>query len=79
MKLTRRQCSVLKLVCDGHSNMRIGQLIYLTEGSVKDRVSELLDIFQVTNRAQLLRAALLAGHYSLPGYTLQPIPWQETV
>ena len=79
MTLTPRQCDVLRLACDGHCNKRIADLLGLRENSVKQVVSEVHGKLNTQNRAQLLRAALVRGLYSLPGYTLQPIPWQERV
>jgi DNA-binding NarL/FixJ family response regulator len=76
-KLTPRQFQILKLACDGLSNKRIAIELGLLEGSVKQLMSLVMGTLQVTSRTQLLRAALVAGLYSLPGYTLQPIPWQE--
>lgn len=77
--LTPRQSEVLRLVCDGLCNKLIAHELGIGIGTVKDRVTELNDIMHVRSRTQLLRAALLSGLYALPGYTLQPIPWQETI
>ena len=79
LRLTVRQRSVLRLVCDGLSNREIGQKLRITEGTVKEYVSRIHGEMHSKNRAQLLRTALVNGLYALPGYTLQPIPWQETV
>lgn len=52
--LSPRQLQILQWVIDGKSNREIGQLAFLTEGSVKNHVSTLLLSFGVRSRAQLI-------------------------
>lgn len=79
MKLTPRQRSVLKLVCEGHSNIEIGRRLGLLENSVKQVVASLLRDTDSDNRTQLVGKALVNGEWAPRGFTVQPIPWQETV
>lgn len=52
--LSDRQRQVLDLMLMGRSNKQIGDEVYLAEGTVKNKVSELLSIFNVQSRAQLI-------------------------
>lgn len=52
--LNDRQRQVLDLILKGKSNKQIGDEIYLAEGSVKNKVSELLSIFDVRSRSQMI-------------------------
>ncbi len=52
--LTRSQVSVLELVIEGKSNREIGDLLGLTEGTVKIHVRAIFKALNVTNRPQAL-------------------------
>lgn len=52
--LNDRQRQILDLMLMGKSNKEIGDEIYLAEGTVKNKVSELLSIFNVRSRSQLI-------------------------
>jgi DNA-binding NarL/FixJ family response regulator len=56
--LTAGQARVLELLTDGRSNRQIGELLGLTEGTVKIHVSAVMKAMGVTNRSE---AALLAS------------------
>jgi DNA-binding NarL/FixJ family response regulator len=56
--LTVAQARVLELLTDGRSNRQIGELLGLTEGTVKIHVSAIMKAMGVTNRSE---AALLAN------------------
>ncbi|MGB5081661.1 MAG: response regulator transcription factor [Burkholderiales bacterium] len=58
--LTPRQVDILKLLGQGKSNKEIAQLLALTEGTVKQHVSDVLNALNVSNRTQ---AALVAGNW----------------
>jgi DNA-binding NarL/FixJ family response regulator len=58
--LTPRQLEILKLLGQGKSNKEIAQLLALTEGTVKQHVSDILNALNVSNRTQ---AALIAGNW----------------
>jgi DNA-binding NarL/FixJ family response regulator len=79
LKLTALQRSVLRLVCDGRESKRIAVELGISVGATKQHVSTLFRKLEARNRAQLVRNALLRGLYTIPGYTLQAVPWQETV
>lgn len=79
MRLTPREASVLRLVCEGLNNKQIASQLRIALSYVKHNVTALHRKLGVASRTQLIPAALLAGLYTLPGFTLQPIPWQETV
>jgi len=56
--LTAAQARVLELLAEGRSNRQIGELLGLTEGTVKIHVSAIMKAMNVSNRSE---AALLAS------------------
>ncbi len=52
--LSSRQLQILQWLLEGKSNREIGQLAFLSEGTVKNHVSTLLLSFSVRSRAQLI-------------------------
>ncbi|TXI00251.1 MAG: response regulator transcription factor [Rhizobium sp.] len=52
--LSRRQLQILQWLLQGKSNREIGELAFLSEGTVKNHVSTLLLSFGVRSRAQLI-------------------------
>ncbi|MDP2810592.1 MAG: response regulator transcription factor [Rhodocyclaceae bacterium] len=56
--LTAAQTRVLELLVEGRSNRQLGELLGLTEGTVKIHVSAIMKAMGVTNRSE---AALLAS------------------
>lgn len=61
--LTIGQARVLDLLSDGRSNRQIGELLGLTEGTVKIHVSAIMKAMGVSNRAE---AALMASRKRRP-------------
>ncbi len=59
--LTPSQQNVVELVAIGRSNKQIGAQLGLSESTVKWHVSNLLRMFDVSNRAALVSAARDAG------------------
>jgi two-component system response regulator DevR len=59
-QLTTRQREVLKLLAEGRSNREIGSTLFVTEGTVKNHVTQILQIVGVSDRTRL--AVLLARH-----------------
>jgi DNA-binding NarL/FixJ family response regulator len=59
-ELTARQREVLSLLGEGRSNREIAQALFVTEGTVKNHVTQILQIVGVTDRTRL--AVLLARH-----------------
>ncbi|MDP3699554.1 MAG: response regulator transcription factor [Hylemonella sp.] len=60
--LTPRQEEVLQLLLDGYSNKEIGRMLYLSEETVKNHVSNILRGFGVTTRTQAVLAAKRHGY-----------------
>jgi DNA-binding NarL/FixJ family response regulator len=52
-RLSRRQGEVLHLICKGLRNSEIGAVLGISERSTKAYVSQLLLIFDVSNRTEL--------------------------
>lgn len=61
-KLNERELAILKLLARGLSNGDIAQRLYLSEGTIKNYVSSILDKLQVSDRTQ---AAVIALRYGL--------------
>jgi two-component system NarL family response regulator len=59
--LTERELEVLRLVVAGKSNREIGEEIFITEGTVKAHVNNLLSKLGVRDRTQAVTTALKRG------------------
>jgi DNA-binding NarL/FixJ family response regulator len=62
MPLSEREREVLVLLAQGASNRDIAEKLYITEGTVKNHVSNILAKLQAENRT---RAADIARRYGL--------------
>lgn len=51
--LTPREIDIAKLVASGKSNREIGEVLYITEGTVKNTLSRILDKLGLRDRTQL--------------------------
>jgi DNA-binding NarL/FixJ family response regulator len=59
-RLTPRQREVLALLAEGRSNREIGNALFVSEGTIKNHVSQILDLLGVRDRTRL--AVLVAKH-----------------
>ncbi|MGY3715244.1 response regulator [Sutcliffiella cohnii] len=59
--LTRRECEVLQLLADGKSNKSIGESLYISEKTVKNHVSNILQKMNVNDRTQAVVVAIKNG------------------
>ncbi|TGA95877.1 response regulator transcription factor [Sporolactobacillus shoreae] len=59
--LTHRECEVLQLMADGKSNRSIGELLYISEKTVKNHVSNILQKMNVDDRTQAVVVAIKNG------------------
>jgi len=59
--LTRRECEVLQLLADGKSNRAIGEALYISEKTVKNHVSNILQKINVDDRTQAVVEAIKNG------------------
>ncbi|MFC4182839.1 response regulator [Saccharococcus thermophilus] len=59
--LTRRECEVLQLLADGKSNRGIGEALYISEKTVKNHVSSILQKLNVNDRTQAVVVAIKNG------------------
>ncbi|WP_066175623.1 response regulator [Bacillus marinisedimentorum] len=59
--LTRRECEVLQLLADGKSNRSIGEMLYISEKTVKNHVSNILQKLNVNDRTQAVVMAIKNG------------------
>lgn len=59
--LTRRECEVLQLLADGKSNRGIGDALYISEKTVKNHVSNILQKMNVNDRTQAVVMAIKNG------------------
>lgn len=57
-ELTEREKEVLKLLIEGHSNIEIGQRLYLSHRTIEKYVSSLLRKSNHNNRIELIRYAM---------------------
>lgn len=59
--LTTRELDVLNLIVEGYSNNQIGERLYITVGTVKTHVRNILNKLCVSDRTQIAVRALRAG------------------
>jgi len=59
--LTKRECEVLQLLADGKSNRAIGEALYISEKTVKNHVSNILQKMNVNDRTQAVVTAIKRG------------------
>lgn len=59
--LTRRECEVLQLLADGCSNRSIGDELFISEKTVKNHVSNILQKLNVNDRTQAVVQAIKNG------------------
>jgi DNA-binding NarL/FixJ family response regulator len=59
--LTERELCVLKMIVDGKSNPTIAEELYLTVGTIKTHVRNILRKMDVTDRTQATVLALRSG------------------
>ena len=60
-ELTRRELEILRLVAEGHSNLQLAQMLWVTEQTVKFHLSNIYRKLQVANRTEASRWAQLNG------------------
>jgi len=59
--LTKRECQVLQLLADGKSNRGIAETLYISEKTVKNHVSNILQKMSVNDRTQAVVTAIRNG------------------
>lgn len=59
--LTKRECEVLQLLTDGKSNRGIGEALFISEKTVKNHVSNILQKMNVNDRTQAVVEAIKKG------------------
>ena len=59
VRLTERERSILRLVAGGYSNREIGNTLHLSEGTVKNYVSELLTKLRCRDRTHAVLTAIV--------------------
>lgn len=63
--LTRREAEVLRLMAEGKSNKAIGEILYISEKTVKNHVSSILQKMEVDDRTQAVIVAIKNGWVTL--------------
>lgn len=63
--LTRREVEVLQLMTEGRSNRMIGEALFISEKTVKNHVSSILQKMEVNDRTQAVITAIKNGWVSL--------------
>jgi len=63
--LTRRESEVLRLMSEGKSNKAIGEMLYISEKTVKNHVSSILQKMECDDRTQAVIMAIKNGWVTL--------------
>ncbi|QHJ71356.1 response regulator [Planococcus halotolerans] len=63
--LTARECGVLQLMADGHSNRSLGEALEISEKTVKNHVSSILRKMELQDRTQAVVIAIKNGWVAL--------------
>lgn len=63
--LTRREAEVLRLMSEGKSNKAIGEFLFISEKTVKNHVSSILQKMEVEDRTQAVINAIKMGWVTL--------------
>ncbi|GAA3412820.1 response regulator [Paenibacillus hodogayensis] len=63
--LTRREAEVLRLLAEGKSNKSIGEMLFISEKTVKNHVSSILQKMEVEDRTQAVIIAIKNGWVTL--------------
>lgn len=63
--LTKREAEVLRLMAEGRSNKSIGEYLYISEKTVKNHVSSILQKMEVDDRTQAVIIAIKNGWVTL--------------
>jgi len=59
--LTKRECQVLQLLAEGNSNRSISETLFISEKTVKNHVSNILQKMKVNDRTQAVVTAIRHG------------------
>lgn len=59
--LTKRECQVLQLLAEGNSNRSISETLFISEKTVKNHVSNILQKMKVNDRTQAVVTAIRNG------------------
>ncbi|SHF89401.1 response regulator [Ornithinibacillus halophilus] len=59
--LTKRECEVLQLLAEGKSNRAVAETLYISEKTVKNHVSNILQKMNVNDRTQAVVSAIRKG------------------
>ena len=60
-KLTKREIEITRLVVQGKNNRQIAQELYISESTVKNHISNIMDKLSVKNRIELVTIAVREG------------------
>lgn len=63
--LTKREADVLQLMVEGNTNRQIGEMLYISEKTVKNHVSKIFQKLNVQDRTQAVLAAVRNGWVDL--------------
>lgn len=61
LHLTERESTILNLLAEGHDNKKIGELLFLSEHTIRDYVSNLMTKLKAKNRTQVVASAFRLG------------------
>ena len=60
-KLTEREIEVTRLIVQGKNNKQIAQELYISESTVKNHISNIMDKLSIKSRTELVTIAVREG------------------
>jgi DNA-binding NarL/FixJ family response regulator len=53
LNITERECMIMELISQGQSNKEIAETLFMSEGTIRNNISILLDKLELRDRTQL--------------------------
>ena len=65
LKLTKRETEVVRKICEGFTNMEIGEQLYISKHTVKAQIETIFEKTSCNNRVKLTVWAIRNGVYEI--------------
>jgi DNA-binding NarL/FixJ family response regulator len=76
--LTRRELEIISCIAEGLRNRQVGERLFISEATVRNHVSSILDKLDLSDRLELVLYAFSHGLAKSPQHQATPRPRRET-